>query len=202
MQIQRTQPHPYSSLRPIPRQLCLLGQDEDKNVHWAQWSMASVTNDQSLPWPVPNPDWPDEPLFLSLEGTGGTALSKPSPPPPKRQRPAAPGAKITIRTRVKGKIRLGSKDAIAGLGAGMDADSWGFWRQVRPCPWGCGFCPGVGGAGEESCPTCPLGFSARGGQTGFSGWGAGPQALSKQLGGLVSCVRRCWGWVGGNGGWQ
>ena len=66
-------------------------------------------------------------------------------------------------------------------------------RQLRPCPRGCLVLSwGVGGAGGESCPTCPLGTnSLRGGpQTGFSGWGADPQARRGRawldLGGLVT----------------
>lgn len=82
---------------------------------------------------------------------------------------------------------MGSGDAIAGLGAGMSAGrlrlpeasealplgwlvlSWGWegleGNLVQPAPWA---------LNPQGVP-----------QTGFSGWGAGPQARSRDLGWIL-----------------
>lgn len=87
----------------------------------------------------PTPNWPDQLLFEGPEGTVPPALDAESLPTPHQrwQRPEAPRARTVSRIRIKGQVRTGSRDAIAGPGARTGA-GW-LWlpeaSEARPLRW-------------------------------------------------------------------
>jgi len=63
------------------------------------------------------------------------------------------------------------------LDPGTASGRLGLPGPMRPCPRVADFCLGMGGAAGNPVQLAPWHCSLREGpQTGFSGWGAGPQA--------------------------
>lgn len=136
-----------------------------------------MTDAWSLPSSAPHP----QPARPALLWEPWKAQCLPSPHPRQgRQRPAAPRARTVSRIRFKGKVRKGSRDAIAGLGAGTGAGRLRLPEASEAWPLGWLILSWGGSGWRGILSNLPFGsYSLRAGpQTGFSGWGAGCQVRS------------------------
>lgn len=123
-------PTPIQSLGSFPTPPCPMGREGDQ-----ECALGPVTDAWSLPSSVPDHQLTSRPALRALRQSASPPDPRAPPHPGKRWwRPEAPGARTASRIRIKGKVRTGNGDAIAGLVLGWVLASCGFLRQVRPCP--------------------------------------------------------------------